>query len=227
MKKQVKNKLIMCLIGILLGTVELPILFFIEENFKIASWVSIAYIVVYYILFRLLLKLIQSILVKKKIMKYSSENFNYYDKIERESREQRNLEYKKGMDRFLGRVCFMFCYMLILLFALIMDGRIGIGGAILLVLVVNIPLIIASKPPVDYTYSSGSMNKSEKPQSNEKKFDPGIRRTYFKDKFGNISGSTTSYKVGDVEFTDLKDKNGKVTAQRTSYNGTSIYRSKR
>ena len=63
--------------------------------------------------------------------------------------------------------------------------------------------------------------------NNENKFDLGMKRTYIKDQFGNITGSATSYKIGDVNFTEIKDKEGRVTSEGTSYGNISTYQRKK
>lgn len=60
----------------------------------------------------------------------------------------------------------------------------------------------------------------------ETKFDPGIRTTYFKDEFGNITGNATTYKIGDMEITQFKDKEGRVTGEGTTYGNISTYQRK-
>ena len=77
-KKNLKNKFILCIIGTILGIIELPILFYLEQNYNVKGWLSFAYIVVYYIAFRLLIFAIQNILISTKILKYYSENLDYY-----------------------------------------------------------------------------------------------------------------------------------------------------
>lgn len=230
-KKNLKNKLILCVIGIILGIIELPILFYLEQNYNVKGWLSFAYVVVYYIAFRILIFVIQKILINTKILKYYSENLDYY-KEEKDIREGRNLDYKIGMDRFWSRLCFMICYLTVFIMAMIQDGRIGTFWSIFLVLLVNIPLIVASKPPIDYTFSS--LNPLEKKanytgdnMNNDKKFDLGIKRTYIRNQFGNITGSATSYKIGDVHFTEIKDKEGRVTSEGTSYGNISTYQRKK
>lgn len=231
-KQNIKNKVILCVIGTILGVIELPILFYLEQNLGVKDWLSFSFIIIYYIVFRLLLFGIQKILINKKILKYYSENLDCYKKEEKSIRESRNLDYKKGMDRFWARLCFMICYLTVFIIAMIMDGRIGTGGSIFLVLLVNIPLIVASKPPIDYTFSS--LNPLEektsytgKNMNNENKFDLGIRRTYIRDQFGNITGDATSYKIGDVGFTEVRDKEGRVTGEGTSYGNISTYQRKK
>ena len=50
-----------------------------------------------------------------------------------------------------------------------------------------------------------------------RKKDFGIQTTTFEDKFGNKTGSATTYKVGDIEFTDVKYRNGNIVGKGSSY----------
>ena len=99
-------------------------------------------------------------------------------------------------------------------------------GVIMALWVNGLPIFYES-----VTSSSGGSgitnNYSSSAPKAETKFDPGIRRTYFRDKFGNITGDATTYKVGDVEFTQFKDKEGRVTGEGSYYDGLSKYQSKR
>lgn len=221
-KQNFKNKLIMCLIGAIIGTIKMPIILSIENAKQGSFWRTALYIVGYYIIFRCLLRLIQKIMIKRKIMKYKSDNFSYYnEKWERESKEQFNIEYKQGMDRFWGRLCYMVCYLIAFIIAEIAVGE-SIGGAILIVFIFNIPLVIASKPPIDMTYYNPNSSASIQPDHKEEKTNEfKFGKAYFKDKFGNITGSadTVTYngKYGSYEKTEYKDNFGNVIGKKDKY----------
>ena len=155
--KNIKNKVILCLIGTIFGLIKVPSLFLLEQKVGFSNWISFAYIVIYYIAFRFLLFGIQKLLVSTKILKYKSDDFSMYNS-DIKLREEYNIKYKMTMDRFYSRLCYMICYLAVFITAASIWGNVSVGTAIFLVLLINIPLIIASKPPEKsyYTYYSGT-----------------------------------------------------------------------
>ena len=49
--KNIKNKVILCLIGTIFGLIKVPSLFLLEQKVGFSNWISFAYIVIYYIAF--------------------------------------------------------------------------------------------------------------------------------------------------------------------------------
>lgn len=62
--------------------------------------------------------------------------------------------------------------------------------------------------------SSSSYSADNK---NNKRKDLGFKTTSFYDNFGNYKGSATTYTVGDITTTDVKDETGKTVGTETSF----------
>ena len=232
--KTVKNKLILCSLGIILGLIKVPALVFLEQVIGFSNWISFAYIVIYYIAFRLLILGIQKLLVSIKVLKYTPDDFSSYNS-DKKLREEYNIKYKMSMDRFYSRLCYMICYLGVFIASASIWGNVGIGTAIFLVLLLNIPLIIASKPPIKTynTYYSGngsyasSINYST--SSNyfnndaKKKNDPSfgeVSTSYFKNGDSATSmqiGGTVKDYTGISSIGEVRDKYGRKVGSSTTY----------
>ena len=100
-----KNRIIMGLLTILLLALNILIIYLFVDN-KNSLFISLGYLLIIFILFRILLFIIQKILVKLKILKYNPDDFNYYDKDEQKIRRQANIKYKMQKDRFISTILY-------------------------------------------------------------------------------------------------------------------------
>lgn len=247
--KNIKNKVILCLIGTIFGLIKVPSLFLLEQKVGFSNWISFAYIVIYYIAFRFLIFGIQKLLVSTKILKYKSDDFSMYNS-DIKLREEYNIKYKMTMDRFYSRLCYMICYLAVFITAASIWGNVSVGTAIFLVLLINIPLIIASKPPEKsyYTYYSGtgsytsgnyytSSSSSSYSSSNNKKDEPSlgdVSTSYFKngDKATSMQiGGTLKDYTGISSIGEVRDKYGRKVGTSTTYDlgygiSTTVYKDK-
>ena len=239
--KNIKNKVILCLIGTIFGLIKVLSLFLLEQKVGFSNWISFAYIVIYYIAFRFL--------IFGKILKYKSDDFSMYNS-DIKLREEYNIKYKMTMDRFYSRLCYMICYLAVFITAASIWGNVGVGTAIFLVLLLNIPLIIVSKPPEKsyYTYYSGtgsytsgnyytSSSSSSYSSSNNKKDEPSlgdVSTSYFKngDKATSMQiGGTLKDYTGISSIGEVRDKYGRKVGTSTTYDlgygiSTTVYKDK-
>lgn len=245
--KTLKNKLILCSIGTIFGVIKVPILLLLEQAIGFSNWISFAYIVIYYIAFRFLILGIQKILVSTKVLQYTSDDFSMYNS-DKKLREEYNIKYKMSMDRFYSRLCYMICYLTVFIVSASIWGNVGIGTAIFLVLLLNIPLIIASKPPIKtyHTYYSGngsyansnySTSSSYFNNDNKKKNEPSfgdVSTSYFKNGDSATSmqiGGTLKDYTGISSIGEVRDKYGRKVGSSTTYDlgygiSTTVYKDK-
>ncbi len=249
--KTVKNKLILCSIGIIFGLIKVPSLVLLEQSIGFSNWISFAYIVIYYIAFRLLIIGIQKLLVSMKILKYTPDDFSSYSS-DKKLREEYNIKYKMSMDRFFSRLCYMICYLVVFIASASIWGNVSVGTAIFLVLLLNIPLIIASKPPIKtyHTYYSGNGSYTNSNYStsystssnyfnndNKKKSEPSfgdVSTSYFKNGDTATSmqiGGTVKDYTGISSIGEVRDKYGRKVGSSTTYDlgygiSTTVYKDK-
>ena len=251
--KAVKNKLILCSIGTILGLIKVPALLLLEQVIGFSNWISFAYIVIYYIAFRFLILGIQKVLVSTKVLKYTPDDFSMYSS-DKKIREEYNIKYKMSMDRFYSRLCYMICYLTVFIVSASIWGNVGVGTAIFLVLLLNIPLIIASKPPIKsyhtyysgngsytnsnyYTSSSNSSSSSYFNNDNKKKDEPSlgdVSTSYFKNGDSATSmqiGGTLKDYTGISSIGEVRDKYGRKVGTSTTYDlgygiSTTVYKDK-
>jgi hypothetical protein len=123
-----KNTIIMGIIGIIVGAITLPLLDLIGVT---GFWTFVGSVIIYYLIFRLLLILIQHILIKFKILEYSPDDVAFYAEIyggDVKSREKTNAKYKRQLDRYRAAILYvvsMFISCTIIFFVFLNEGIIS------------------------------------------------------------------------------------------------------
>lgn len=227
-KRLGKNKLLLCTIGLIFGILMMPIYQLLIRSKEITSiWALLGYMIIYYIVFKILLKLLQTILIKVNIFKYSSDNFSYYkDSLERSFNETSNINFKKNMDIYYSGICFIISSIITFGTMLSLTTDESFFTIIILSVLSAIPLFLLTPMPKETRYKQ-AFDTTPQPKPKKEKFNSGIKKVYIRGKNGEYAGEATTYNFGNYQYTDIRDKNGIQTGEINSYEHKTEYKSKR
>jgi hypothetical protein len=229
--KEKKNTIIMGIIGIIFGLITLPLYYFATINNESRNfWIIVGYVIVYHIIFRILLILIQHILIKFKILEYSPDDLKSYANIygdDVKHREKINAQYKRQLDRYRAYISGIVSMFISCIIEILVFSEEGIVSAIILSIMIAFPLVFfIHEPPMDDgkgSYNSRTSYSSKPAETSEKEKKAGLttKTAYITDQFGNITGraDTVSYegKYGSWETTEYKDNFGNVKGKIDKY----------
>ena len=117
------------------------------------------------------------------------------------------------MDRYYASKAYIICQMLILGILTYFQNGDGIISSIIIAIILNLPLLILLREPTDYSIGSNNLSNTSRHQEsgNKKKKQKSIsdidyKKTYIKDRFGNVVGSASTYGFGDeIKYTKISD----------------------
>ena len=192
----------------------LPVVSLLIRGNSIKIWTYFLLILILYFLFRIILAFIHHIL------RYVADDLSYYGSSARE-REKLNIDYKVKMDRYYASKAYIICQMLILGILTYFQNGDGIISSIIIAIILNLPLLILLREPTDYSIGSNNLSNTSSHQEsgNKKKKQKSIsdidyKKTYIKDKFGNVVGSASTYGFGDeIKYTKISDDKGNTIGE--------------
>lgn len=198
----------------------LPVVSLLIRGNSIKIWTYFLLILILYFLFRIILAFIHHILIKNNILRYVADDLSYYGSSARE-REKLNIDYKVKMDRYYASKAYIICQMLILGILTYFQNGDGIISSIIIAIILNLPLLILLREPTDYSIGSNNLSNTSRHQEsgNKKKKQKSIsdidyKKTYIKDKFGNVVGSASTYGFGDeIKYTKISDDKGNTIGE--------------
>lgn len=198
----------------------LPVVSLLIRGNSIKIWTYFLLILILYFLFRIILAFIHHILIKNNILRYVADDLSYYGSSARE-REKLNIDYKVKMDRYYASKAYIICQMLILGILTYFQNGDGIISSIIIAIILNLPLLILLREPTDYSIGSNNLSNTSSHQEsgNKKKKQKSIsdidyKKTYIKDKFGNVVGSASTYGFGDeIKYTKISDDKGNTIGE--------------
>lgn len=192
----------------------LPVVSLLIRGNSIKIWTYFLLILILYFLFRIILAFIHHIL------RYVADDLSYYGSSARE-REKLNIDYKVKMDRYYASKAYIICQMLILGILTYFQNGDGIISSIIIAIILNLPLLILLREPTDYSIGSNNLSNTSRHQEsgNKKKKQKSIsdidyKKTYIKDRFGNVVGSASTYGFGDeIKYTKISDDKGNTIGE--------------
>ena len=198
----------------------LPVVSLLIRGNSIKIWTYFLLILILYFLFRIILAFIHHILIKNNILRYVADDLSYYGSSARE-REKLNIDYKVKMDRYYASKAYIICQMLILGILTYFQNGDGIISSIIIAIILNLPLLILLREPTDYSIGSYNLSNTSRHQEsgNKKKKQKSIsdidyKKTYIKDRFGNVVGSASTYGFGDeIKYTKISDDKGNTIGE--------------
>lgn len=198
----------------------LPVVSLLIRGNSIKIWTYFLLILILYFLFRIILAFIHHILIKNNILRYVADDLSYYGSSARE-REKLNIDYKVKMDRYYASKAYIICQMLILGILTYFQNGDGIISSIIIAIILNLPLLILLREPTDYSIGSNNLSNTSRHQEsgNKKKKQKSIsdidyKKTYIKDRFGNVVGSASTYGFGDeIKYTKISDDKGNTIGE--------------
>ena len=226
--KSYKNTIIICIFGIIGSLSQLLVEYLLTNKGEksVGFFEMYAFVIAYYIIFRIALVIIHSILCLLKITKYEPESCSYIkDEFEKKLREKWNIQYQKQMDRYKARICYMVIWILFWFIASLVSGH-GIFTALFMTFVFGILpflIVVAPLPPEEYTGSSSSdgirgsisntkANIQRKIYATTWRFGKNYSETTFRDENGKKVGTSSTLKWTDgYSETTIKDKDGNKT----------------
>ena len=212
----------------------LPVVSLLIRGNSIKIWTYFLLILILYFLFRIILAFIHHILIKNNILRYVADDLSYYGSSARE-REKLNIDYKVKMDRYYASKAYIICQMLILGILTYFQNGDGIISSIIIAIILNLPLLILLREPTDYSIGSNNLSNTSSHQEsgNKKKKQKSIsdidyKKTYIKDKFGNVVGSASTYGFGDeIKYTKISDDKGNTIGESIDNGIYTEYKSKK
>ena len=213
-----KNKVIIGLLSILLLSFNILLLYLFMDN-KGSIFITLGYLLLVFILFRILLFLCQKLLVKLKVLKYEADDFHYYNKIEQNIRMNANIKYKMQKDRFFSAILYNIVIFILVFLVVKLNNDEGIISCIFVAILLSLPSLIFithlnewdGYGKIGYNPSrSSSTPKSKKISATTWNFGRYKETTYHDDE-GNKVGTATSFDWGPVQDTTYKDKDGNET----------------
>ena len=214
--KNIKNKIILGVITVLLMLINLIIIKFFVDNKK-SIFITWGILTVFFLIYRLLIFIIQKILIKINVLKYIPDYFanDEFKKI----REKLNVEHQQAEDRiFLALVYNISFIILMAIFIKFLNNE-GIITSIISAIIIAIPTILFS--PVVTKKLTGYERFGEPSSYNFKPTSTKIKattwnfgfysETTYRDEFGKTIGKATSFDWGPVKDTTLEDEHGNKT----------------
>lgn len=213
-----QNKIIISISTIVLLALNLLLMYLFVDN-KNSFFISLGFLLVFYLLYRLLMFLTQKILVKLNILEYKPDDFSYYGN-EKKIREELNIEYKKQQDRVFSGWLYNIIFIILVTIVVKTLNNEGIISSIIVALLLSIPSFICT-PRVNKLSGFENFKDTssfESPQTSSSKrikattWDfGGFKETTYRDEYGNKVGEATSFDWGPVTDTTIKDKDGNKT----------------
>lgn len=213
-----KNKIIMSLLTIVFLALNLILIYLLVDN-QNSFFISLGYLLVFFLLYRLLLFISQKLLVKFGILCYKPDNFSYYGQ-QKEMREKLNIEYKMQQDRVFSGTVYSIAFLILVSLVVKFLNNEGIISSILVGCLLSIPAFIFAPRTNKLTGyedfgKTSSYGKSQAPKSRKIRATTwdfgGYKETTYRDENGNKVGEATSFDWGPVVDTTIKDKDGNKT----------------
>ena len=214
--KSIKNKIILGVITVLLMLINLIIIKFFVDNKK-SIFITWGILTVFFLIYRLLIFIIQKILIKINVLKYIPDYFanDEFKKI----REKLNVEHQQAEDRiFLALVYNISFIILMAIFIKFLNNE-GIITSIISAIIIAIPTILFS--PIVTNKLTGYERFGDPSSYNFKPTSTKIKattwnfgfysETTYRDEFGKTIGKVTSFDWGPVKDTTLEDEHGNKT----------------
>ena len=214
--KNIKNKIILGVITVLLMLINLIIIKFFVDNKK-SIFITWGILTVFFLIYRLLIFIIQKILIKINVLKYIPDYFanDEFKKI----REKLNVEHQQAEDRiFLAQVYNISFIILMAIFIKFLNNE-GIITSIISAIIIAIPTILFS--PIVTNKLTGYERFGDPSSYNFKPTSTKIKattwnfgfysETTYRDEYGKTIGKATSIDWGPVKDTTLEDENGNKT----------------
>lgn len=214
--KNIKNKIILSVITVLLMLINLIIIKFFVDNKK-SIFITWGILTVFFLIYRLLIFIIQKILIKINVLKYIPDYFanDEFKKI----REKLNVEHQQAEDRiFLALVYNISFIILMAIFIKFLNNE-GIITSIISAIIIAIPTILFS--PIVTNKLTGYERFGDPSSYNFKPTSTKIKattwnfgfysETTYRDEFGKTIGKATSFDWGPVKDTTLEDEHGNKT----------------
>lgn len=214
--KNIKNKIILGVITVLLMLINLIIIKFFVDNKK-SIFITWGILTVFFLIYRLLIFIIQKILIKINVLKYIPDYFanDEFKKL----REKLNVEHQQAEDRiFLALVYNISFIILMTIFIKFLNNE-GIITSIISAIIIAIPTIlfapIVTNKLTGYERFGDPSSYNFKPTSTKIKattWNFGFySETTYRDEFGKTIGKVTSFDWGPVKDTTLEDEHGNKT----------------
>ena len=214
--KNIKNKIILGVITVLLMLINLIIIKFFVDNKK-SIFITWGILTVFFLIYRLLIFIIQKILIKINVLKYIPDYFanDEFKKL----REKLNVEHQQAEDRiFLALVYNISFIILMTIFIKFLNNE-GIITSIISAIIIAIPTILFS--PIVTNKLTGYERFGDPSSYNFKPTSTKIKattwnfgfysETTYSDEFGKTIGKVTSFDWGPVKDTTLEDEHGNKT----------------
>ena len=214
--KNIKNKIILGVITVLLMLINLIIIKFFVDNKK-SIFITWGILTVFFLIYRLLIFIIQKILIKINVLKYIPDYFanDEFKKL----REKLNVEHQQAEDRiFLALVYNISFIILMTIFIKFLNNE-GIITSIISAIIIAIPTILFS--PIVTNKLTGYERFGDPSSYNFKPTSTKIKattwnfgfysETTYRDEFGKTIGKATSFDWGPVKDTTLEDEHGNKT----------------
>ena len=214
--KNIKNKIILGVITVLLMLINLIIIKFFVDNKK-SIFITWGILTVFFLIYRLLIFIIQKILIKINVLKYIPDYFanDEFKKL----REKLNVEHQQAEDRiFLAQVYNISFIILMAIFIKFLNNE-GIITSIISAIIIAIPTILFS--PIVTNKLTGYERFGDPSSYNFKPTSTKIKattwnfgfysETTYRDEFGKTIGKVTSFDWGPVKDTTLEDEHGNKT----------------
>lgn len=214
--KNIKNKIILGVITVLLMLINLIIIKFFVDNKK-SIFITWGILTVFFLIYRLLIFIIQKILIKINVLKYIPDYFanDEFKKL----REKLNVEHQQAEDRiFLALVYNISFIILMAIFIKFLNNE-GIITSIISAIIIAIPTILFS--PIVTNKLTGYERFGDPSSYNFKPTSTKIKattwnfgfysETTYRDEFGKTIGKVTSFDWGPVKDTTLEDEHGNKT----------------
>ena len=214
--KNIKNKIILGVITVLLMLINLIIIKFFVDNKK-SIFITWGILTVFFLIYRLLIFIIQKILIKINVLKYIPDYFanDEFKKL----REKLNVEHQQAEDRiFLALVYNISFIILMTIFIKFLNNE-GIITSIISAIIIAIPTILFS--PIVTNKLTGYERFGDPSSYNFKPTSTKIKattwnfgfysETTYRDEFGKTIGKVTSFDWGPVKDTTFEDEQGTKT----------------
>ena len=214
--KSIKNKIILGVITVLLMLINFIIIKFFVDNKK-SIFITWGILTVFFLIYRLLIFIIQKILIKINVLKYIPDYFanDEFKKL----REKLNVEHQQAEDRiFLALVYNISFIILMTIFIKFLNNE-GIITSIISAIIIAIPTILFS--PIVTNKLTGYERFGDPSSYNFKPTSTKIKattwnfgfysETTYRDEFGKTIGKVTSFDWGPGKDTTLEDEHGNKT----------------
>lgn len=214
--KNIKNKIILSVITVLLMLINLIIIKFFVDNKK-SIFITWGILTVFFLIYRLLIFIIQKILIKINVLKYIPDYFanDKFKKI----REKLNVEHQQAEDRIFFAQVYNISFIILMAILIKFLNNEGIITSIISAIIIAIPTILFSpvvtKKLTGYERFGDPSSYNFKPTSTKIKattWNFGFySETTYRDEFGKTIGRATSIDWGPVKDTTLENEHGNKT----------------